>query len=501
MNRLLIALIFVFFSSHVLAKGTGRAPAEIYYYPYIHADPLGKNYESRGGDQTFFSYLHVALEILKAPKDYEVFMEGYYFNLYPGSRYRLSPREVRKVRRVFRGGFPRHITSWTRKQKEYLVKYGPITVLYMIKKIRRVRSADRWISKRKMIRQLKRCASSKYMEAFSKVNFNKLHMTWGEFYSSLRDARKGISGKSCYRILSFREKYVVRQMKRRAKRSKKKLLLIYGYAHDFGRYFKDNINYLGSPVLQYAASCYKLRNKKVVENIRYFCSHNFEHWLQKLGHANYFDKGLPDSLLRQKAPPQIAKYYTNRDTQRLAQSYYKRGKYYEKSGQYRKAVSDFQKAVQLNPQDSQVYNDLGWGYFILKKYKQALSNLRRSIELTPGEAQAYNRLGLVYADRKDLTNAVGMFHKAIQANPRYASAYNNLAWTYYEKGKAQEGLPFVEKALELDGDNGVILDTRAHIYEAMGKYKEAHRDFQKALKYIPNSPITREGLKRVQAKL
>ena len=56
-------------------------------------------------------------------------------------------------------------------------------------------------------------------------------------------------------------------------------------------------------------------------------------------------------------------------------------------------------------------------------YQQAIKDFDKAIELNPNLAEAYNNRGLVYGKLGNLQQAIKDFDKAIELNPKYAEAY------------------------------------------------------------------------------
>ena len=55
-----------------------------------------------------------------------------------------------------------------------------------------------------------------------------------------------------------------------------------------------------------------------------------------------------------------------------AGAYYNRGVAYYKQGKYQQALADYDKALELNPQGATIYNDRGVIYYIQGRYQKAI---------------------------------------------------------------------------------------------------------------------------------
>ena len=69
-------------------------------------------------------------------------------------------------------------------------------------------------------------------------------------------------------------------------------------------------------------------------------------------------------------------------------------------------------------------------YTVLKQFDKAIQALQTAINLKPDFSKAYFNIGLAYAMSGQFQNGIEPFQKAIQFNSEYADAYNNLVSTY-----------------------------------------------------------------------
>ncbi len=86
-------------------------------------------------------------------------------------------------------------------------------------------------------------------------------------------------------------------------------------------------------------------------------------------------------------------------------------------------MADFDKALKLNPKQTETYNERGLVRHLNGELKGALEDLNRSIELDSEAPGPYYGRGLVHMDMYDLPAALDDFTKAIERNPREAVYY------------------------------------------------------------------------------
>jgi tetratricopeptide (TPR) repeat protein len=73
-------------------------------------------------------------------------------------------------------------------------------------------------------------------------------------------------------------------------------------------------------------------------------------------------------------------------------------------------------------------------------YERAIEDYNKTIELDPNYAEAYNNRGNAYSGLKEYERAIEDYNKTIELDPNYAKAYTNRELAR-NKLKEQEGEP------------------------------------------------------------
>jgi peroxin-5 len=74
-----------------------------------------------------------------------------------------------------------------------------------------------------------------------------------------------------------------------------------------------------------------------------------------------------------------------------------------------------------------VHEALGVIYNVIKDYDAAAQLLRRALEVRPDEYQLWNKLGATLANGSQSDQALPAYHRALQIKPKYARAWLNMA--------------------------------------------------------------------------
>lgn len=150
---------------------------------------------------------------------------------------------------------------------------------------------------------------------------------------------------------------------------------------------------------------------------------------------------------------------------------YLRGRYFwnqrtEKS--IRTAISEFQRAVDLDSNYAEAYSGLADSYLILDNYvfrtmpnygtnsELGLAAAQRATSLRPDLGMAHASLGFGLWMVGDWENAVRELERAIELNPGYAIGHMWRAWVLSSTGRAGEAVSSAQRALELDPVSRVI---------------------------------------------
>ncbi len=121
-----------------------------------------------------------------------------------------------------------------------------------------------------------------------------------------------------------------------------------------------------------------------------------------------------------------------------------------RTGRQIEALSAYQTAIMLSPQDFEAYSDLGVVLQELGRLDDSEASCRQAIELNPDHADAHYNLGITLSRAGRLNEAKESFTKAISSKPEHAQAYCNLGNTLDELGCEEEANASYIQALVLN---------------------------------------------------
>jgi tetratricopeptide (TPR) repeat protein len=88
-----------------------------------------------------------------------------------------------------------------------------------------------------------------------------------------------------------------------------------------------------------------------------------------------------------------------------------------KAGRLEEGLAQYERALELEPDSSWLWNNLGVANQALRRYGKAKRAYSRAIDLSPNYAMAYYNLGVVYDLRGKYSRALDYYQRAIELDP------------------------------------------------------------------------------------
>jgi tetratricopeptide (TPR) repeat protein len=151
------------------------------------------------------------------------------------------------------------------------------------------------------------------------------------------------------------------------------------------------------------------------------------------------------------------------------------------------AIEDHDKAIELDPEIINVYVNRGASKSELKDYYGAIEDFNKAIELDPSYDKAYLNRGFSKSELKDYYGAIEDFNKAIELNSNYTKAYYNRGISKYYLNDFNGAIEDHDKAIELDPNFALSYSNRATSKFMLKDYYGAIADFTKVIEIDPNN--------------
>ncbi|KAM3131672.1 hypothetical protein pb186bvf_016203 [Paramecium bursaria] len=174
-------------------------------------------------------------------------------------------------------------------------------------------------------------------------------------------------------------------------------------------------------------------------------------------------------------------------------------------GYITEAISMYDLALRINPNDATLYYNKAQALHKLKQYKAAIQMYDEAIRINPGNAIFSSSKGVALKNNQQYGEAIKMFDVAIRINPNNASFYTNkrkLQITKLKRGRSpkfivqgdafinqkhyQQAIHLFELAIALNPKDEMLYSSKGKALFFLRQFDEARKMFDLALNLNPN---------------
>lgn len=157
-----------------------------------------------------------------------------------------------------------------------------------------------------------------------------------------------------------------------------------------------------------------------------------------------------------------------------------------RNGEYKKAITSYNRILELAPDFNVMYVSLAQAYADDEDYMAASAMMRKSIALHPGQPDGRNLLGNIYVRMGKYDDALKEYEAMLEIKKEYRGyrAYLDLGQVYLLKGDLEKGKETLNQYIELSNDTAGTAWAHLAFYRmsiSTGKSKEAEKHLEKAL--------------------
>ena len=125
-------------------------------------------------------------------------------------------------------------------------------------------------------------------------------------------------------------------------------------------------------------------------------------------------------------------------------------------GLYGEAIEEFNRSINLDPNNPIPYYMRGYVYAKLAMYEEAILDYSKTIELDPNDADALYGRGNMYRYLGENESAIVDYTKANELNPNEPDYLHNRGLLLGEMGRSEESIKDLREACRLGNSNSCI---------------------------------------------
>ena len=125
----------------------------------------------------------------------------------------------------------------------------------------------------------------------------------------------------------------------------------------------------------------------------------------------------------------------------------------------------------------------------LGRWPEAEMDFQRALELSPDQPDVLNYLGYSWVDRGErLQEGLAMIRRAAELRPMSGAIIDSLGWAYYRLGDYAQATDWLETAVRLEPADPTLNDHLGDAYWRLDRRIEARFQWQRALTLDPDNP-------------
>jgi type IV pilus assembly protein PilF len=193
------------------------------------------------------------------------------------------------------------------------------------------------------------------------------------------------------------------------------------------------------------------------------------------------------------------KHVPSEKEQASAEIHYNLGVQAQQSGNVQEALSEFQHAVELDPDNADAQNALGiLLHLSFRRHGEAVEHYQKALEVRPNFSEARTNLANVYLDQGQYDAAIKLYEQVLNdmLYPTPFIAQGNLGWAWYKKGDTRKALENIKAAVTLNPNFCLGFKNLGIIHEQTGDTEEACKQFAHYREQCPEvaDAYLREGV-------
>ncbi|MGB3096114.1 MAG: tetratricopeptide repeat protein, partial [Candidatus Deferrimicrobiaceae bacterium] len=168
------------------------------------------------------------------------------------------------------------------------------------------------------------------------------------------------------------------------------------------------------------------------------------------------------------------------------------GRFYATGRNPAEAEKAFLKSIELAPELTRPYYELGVIYVAQKKLPEAEEKFRKVVEKDDRNVGGHTMLGVVLNSQGKIEEANKQYRRVLELSPKNPLAANNLAANLTDHGgNLDEALKFAQIAREGAPEDPNVGDTLGWIYYKKGLFDSAYPLISEAAQQLEKNPAVR----------
>lgn len=167
-------------------------------------------------------------------------------------------------------------------------------------------------------------------------------------------------------------------------------------------------------------------------------------------------------------------------------AFYNRGIAYKDLKEYKKAMSDFDKSIEMNPEYGKAHTNRGAIKVMFGDYKGAVEDFSQSIQINPRDTVALFNRGNAQSYAGDFKRAIEDYSKTIDYAKIDFDAINWRGKAKFYSGDFKNAIEDFSSCIAMGDTSADVRFNRGSVFANVSEFKSAVADFNRAIDLNPN---------------
>ncbi len=154
------------------------------------------------------------------------------------------------------------------------------------------------------------------------------------------------------------------------------------------------------------------------------------------------------------------------------------------------AGAEFQRAIQLNPNDSDTHSLYGWYLFSQKKFDEGIAESEKGRKLDPLSSESNFLYGQSFYFARRYDQAADQLRTTLDLDPNLWVAHDELGWIYEQQKDFAQAIAEIQKAREIEPHVAEPLASLGRANALAGRTADAHRVLDQLAKMSETDHVT-----------
>ncbi len=159
---------------------------------------------------------------------------------------------------------------------------------------------------------------------------------------------------------------------------------------------------------------------------------------------------------------------------------------------YKEALPIYEQLIARQGKSAgwQLYFARGTALERLGRWRESIGAFRKALEINPDQPDVLNYLGYTYINAgENLDEGFALIEKALSLRPNAGYIIDSLGWAHYQLGQYEQAVRYLERAVEMEPGEPTISDHLADAYWQAGRHLEARFQWSHTLSLKPDEDV------------